>query len=66
MSQKSLEAPEIIKTIVPDNYQPIYAKKKKKHWKKHCREIMQKLGNHHHHHQQRKQNKSIVLPKIFK
>lgn len=27
---------------------------------------MQKLGNHHHHHQQRKQNKSIVLPKIFK
>ena len=29
MSQKSLEAPEIIKTIVPDNYQPIYAKKKK-------------------------------------
>lgn len=34
MSQKSLEAPEIIKTIVPDNYQPIYAKKKKKTLKK--------------------------------
>lgn len=38
MSQKSLEAPEIIKTIVPDNYQPIYAKKKKKNTEKNTAE----------------------------